>query len=167
LIVEKKTKGLQEIPSINVDAFRRLHNKSNPWDVFYLTNLFIYSMAVMIHITMNNIHAKVEDNYGSTLYSEVYFWDEYMPAHQAPQGEFAAAWHRQRALPILSHLRPFQNGKKLLEVGCAAGFFLKIAQEEGWQVCGVEVMTPAVEYARSVWIIKAKRTDRLLVLAVK
>jgi 2-polyprenyl-3-methyl-5-hydroxy-6-metoxy-1,4-benzoquinol methylase len=82
-------------------------------------------------------------------YSPTYFWDEYMPAHNAPNGEFAAAWHRQRAQPILDLLKPYQKLGALLEVGCAAGFFLKIAAENGWTTQGVEIMSPAVEYARN------------------
>jgi 2-polyprenyl-3-methyl-5-hydroxy-6-metoxy-1,4-benzoquinol methylase len=82
-------------------------------------------------------------------YSPAYFWDEYMPAHQAPSGEFEVAWHRRRARPILDHLKPYRQLGALLEVGCAAGFFLKIAEEEGWQPVGVEIMPPAVDYART------------------
>jgi 2-polyprenyl-3-methyl-5-hydroxy-6-metoxy-1,4-benzoquinol methylase len=58
-----------------------------------------------------------------------------------------AEWHQQRALPILTHLNPYRKIGTLLEVGCAAGFFLKVAQQEGWQTYGAEIMAPAVEYA--------------------
>ncbi len=82
-------------------------------------------------------------------YSPNYFWDEYMPAHQSPNGEFLADWHRQRAQPVLDLLKPYQKSGKLLEIGCAAGFFLKIAEENGWSTQGVEIMSPAVEYAQN------------------
>lgn len=82
-------------------------------------------------------------------YSPAYFWDEYMPAHQAPHGEFVAEWHQRRAQPFLDLLRPYRLTSALLEVGCAAGFFLRSAADEGWRVRGVEIMTPAVEYART------------------
>jgi 2-polyprenyl-3-methyl-5-hydroxy-6-metoxy-1,4-benzoquinol methylase len=80
-------------------------------------------------------------------YSPAYFWDEYMPAHHASQGQYAAEVHRQRNLPMLVLVRPYRRLNTLLEVGCAAGFFLKVAAEEGWQVTGVEIMEPAVVYA--------------------
>lgn len=80
-------------------------------------------------------------------YSPAYFWDEYMPAHHAPHGEFVAEIHRQRTLPMLSLLEPYRQRNTLLEVGCAAGFFLKVAAEEKWQVTGIEIMEPAVAYA--------------------
>lgn len=81
-------------------------------------------------------------------YSAAYFWDEYMPAHHAANGEFVLDIHRQRNLPLLNLLRPYRQLNTLLEVGCAAGFFLKVAETESWQVAGVEIMEPAVTYAR-------------------
>jgi 2-polyprenyl-3-methyl-5-hydroxy-6-metoxy-1,4-benzoquinol methylase len=82
-------------------------------------------------------------------YSPDYFWQEYMPAHHAANGEYGAEWHRHRAQPILNLLQPYRKVGTLLEVGCAAGFFLKVAEENGWTVQGVEIMAPAVEYART------------------
>jgi 2-polyprenyl-3-methyl-5-hydroxy-6-metoxy-1,4-benzoquinol methylase len=81
-------------------------------------------------------------------YSPAYFWDEYMPAHHAADGQYLPAIHRRRSLPMLNLLQPYRKLNTLLEVGCAAGFFLKVASEENWQVTGVEIMQPAVAYAR-------------------
>jgi SAM-dependent methyltransferase len=83
-------------------------------------------------------------------YSAGYFWQEYMPAHQAANGEFDAKWHSRRAQPVLDVLRPFRQQGRLLEVGCAAGFFLKLAEADGWIVKGVEIMGPAVRYANDI-----------------
>jgi SAM-dependent methyltransferase len=80
-------------------------------------------------------------------YSPTYFWDEYMPAHSAPNGEYHEAFHRHRNMPLLNLLRPFKQQGTLLEVGCAAGFMLKVAEAEGWQVKGLELMESAVQYA--------------------
>ncbi len=49
----------------------------------------------------------------------------------------------------LNRLEKFITRKgKLLDVGCAAGFFLAEAQASGWQVEGLDVSTFAVNYTR-------------------
>jgi len=37
---------------------------------------------------------------------------------------------------------------KVLDVGCAAGFFLKVMDDKGWETHGIEVSEPVSEYAR-------------------
>src|SRR5450759_2784329 len=47
--------------------------------------------------------------------------------------------HFQRRLPSINHHRPARG--RLLDFGCAAGYFLKIAQADSWQIAGVELST--------------------------
>jgi SAM-dependent methyltransferase len=44
-------------------------------------------------------------------------------------------------------LEKYKRDGELVEVGCAAGFALKVGQDRGWQVSGVEVSKAAAEYA--------------------
>ena len=37
---------------------------------------------------------------------------------------------------------------RLLDVGCAAGFFLETARQRGWEVCGVDISSLCASYAR-------------------
>jgi len=37
---------------------------------------------------------------------------------------------------------------RVLDVGCAAGFFLKVMADKGWRTTGVEISQPMVSYAR-------------------
>jgi 2-polyprenyl-3-methyl-5-hydroxy-6-metoxy-1,4-benzoquinol methylase len=55
----------------------------------------------------------------------------------------------RRRLQVLEGFRtPGQT--RLLEIGCAAGFFLSEAKDMGWETKGIEVSAPEVEFARNV-----------------
>lgn len=82
-------------------------------------------------------------------YNPNYFQQEYLPSlgvingkidYDALTGRFARAIH---------HIRPFRKLGTLLEIGCGAGLFLKIAERDGWQVMGTEVMEAGIEFART------------------
>lgn len=48
---------------------------------------------------------------------------------------------------IRRHLRV--GAPRVLDVGCAAGFFLEVAREQSWEAQGVEISAYAADYARS------------------
>lgn len=70
-------------------------------------------------------------------------------------------WYASRALvkqlDYIERLSP-QRGR-LLDIGCAAGNFLKIARERGWQVLGLEIMEEAARTAREHSNIEVLSTD--------
>lgn len=82
--------------------------------------------------------SSTHDDYSESYYREGVYSDYLGDRH---------AIHRN-ARRRLSRLRDFTDGRKLLDVGCATGFFLEAAQAEGWSVRGLEVSTYASEYAR-------------------
>jgi len=56
--------------------------------------------------------------------------------------------HFRSLIPTLKrHLNV--GSPHVLDVGCAAGFFLEVAHEEGWEAQGIELSSFAAEYARS------------------
>ena len=61
------------------------------------------------------------------------------------------AFNKER-LAFLERQAP---GKKILDIGCAMGFFLSIAKKEGWDCSGVELSKDAASHAKKV--IGAKR----------
>lgn len=51
----------------------------------------------------------------------------------------------------VNKIRPLEgkiSGRNLLDIGCGLGFLMKICQDNGWQVQGVDISDIAVEYAR-------------------
>jgi len=44
--------------------------------------------------------------------------------------------------------RKYKKSGRLLDIGCATGFFLQLARERGWQVQGVEISKYATDYAK-------------------
>ncbi|MCX6640891.1 MAG: class I SAM-dependent methyltransferase [bacterium] len=48
----------------------------------------------------------------------------------------------------LAQISRYSTGKRLLEIGCGPGHFLKMAKETGWEVAGIEISDFAAQYAR-------------------
>ncbi len=63
---------------------------------------------------------------------------------EKPLREREARWR----LPRIERLAPAKG--KVLDVGCAAGFFLKVAQERGWDPFGVELSTDMADSASTL-----------------
>ena len=82
-----------------------------------------------------------------SLYSAEYFRD-----HEGATGGYAdyvgdEQLHRSLALRRLASLERWTSGRRLLDVGAAAGFFVSEAIERGWDAGGVDVSPPMVEFA--------------------
>ncbi len=72
----------------------------------------------------------------------------------------ALAPHFRRRLRILASYLPRRG--KLVDVGCADGFFLELARADGWEVVGVEISEPmAQEVARRLHVSVATSADDL------
>ena len=54
----------------------------------------------------------------------------------------------QRNLELIEMHYGKKKGGLLLDIGCAGGFFLKVARDKGWFVKGVEVSDYAAQFAR-------------------
>jgi 2-polyprenyl-3-methyl-5-hydroxy-6-metoxy-1,4-benzoquinol methylase len=74
-----------------------------------------------------------EDYYRDGVYAD-YLTDRDAIQHNAPR--------------VLEELERMVEGRSLLDVGCATGFFLEAARKRGWQVRGLEVSEYASDYAR-------------------
>ncbi len=88
------------------------------------------------------------------LYGEEYFKKfstqrkvDYMKDRQFRAGDFKTR---------LKSISGFKKCGKVLDVGCAAGFFLEVARDNGWDTCGVELSDYAASFARDTLKLDVK-----------
>lgn len=79
-------------------------------------------------------------------YNRNYFWTEYLPALGVVDGKYDLGQFDARYAPLLGLLGPASD-RRLLEIGCGAGFFLKTAERSGWRVTGIELSEEAARFA--------------------
>jgi len=88
-------------------------------------------------------------------YTSSFFYDEYLPAFKAFPTHYDLDIIRDHFYIFFQLLtKLFTPGKRLLDVGCGAGFFMKAAEEIGWEVEGVELSTVASKYAQDIVKVK-------------
>jgi SAM-dependent methyltransferase len=83
-------------------------------------------------------------------YREAYYTEEKPTflAHAGEDQDWAELAQKDR-LDCFERLLPAQR-RRLLDIGCGPGFFLKTAKERGWQVLGLEPSRQAAAHARSL-----------------
>ena len=86
-------------------------------------------------------------------YSEDYFWDEYLRGLEIGRdGSVDPARFAVHHHPLLHFFDMYHPPPgRLLEVGAAAGLFMKSAQTAGWEVHGVEPLPAAAKFARDTF----------------
>lgn len=91
-------------------------------------------------------------------YSPEYFFKEYLPVFRADEKSFDLDLVRGHYHLYLRLIAPLAGpGRRLLDVGSGAGFFLKAAESDGWDVEGVEVSEAAAGYAARVLGVKVRQ----------
>jgi len=85
------------------------------------------------------------------LYSPAYFQSDFR-CGRAAGSSFDEESFREENRGLLDEFGRWTAPGRLLEVGCAAGWLLKHAQERGWQAQGVEFSQVAADHARSLWL---------------
>lgn len=77
-------------------------------------------------------------------YDADYYADEVKTRRGGYYGTYVHAKDEQR----LDEIARFKQGGRMLDVGCAFGFFLKHARDRGWDVTGVDVSEHSLAHAR-------------------
>ena len=84
-------------------------------------------------------------------YTPAYFFDEYLPSFAASRTGFDPAVVGAHYTPFVELARVFSGpGRRLLDIGSGAGFFLQAVEGMGWRAEGVELSAAAAAYARDV-----------------
>lgn len=95
----------------------------------------------------------------AALYGHDYFhgseYGDYTQEKAALQANFSGR------IAELSQLPGVSGQSRLFEIGCAYGFFLEMAQNHFAEVCGVDISSDAVAYARDVVHVNAHAGDFL------
>jgi SAM-dependent methyltransferase len=82
-------------------------------------------------------------------YNPDYFWNEYLPALGVNGGKYDLEIFDARHAAMLRLIeKQVPRRGRLLEIGAAAGFFLKAAERAGWDAAGIELSAEAVKFAR-------------------
>jgi 2-polyprenyl-3-methyl-5-hydroxy-6-metoxy-1,4-benzoquinol methylase len=85
-----------------------------------------------------------------TRYTDDYFWDEYMRSLEIGRdGRVDLVKFDRHHAPLLSLFQMYHPPPgRLLDVGAAAGLFLKSAERAGWRVNGLEPLPAPAAFAR-------------------
>lgn len=101
----------------------------------------------LVYVAQEVTREQLDDYYSRGYYEgNGHAYDDYLARAESRKH------HYRVMLPALKrHLSPEAKEKtdlRVLDVGCAAGYFLEVAQEAGWQAQGVELSPYMSAYAR-------------------
>jgi len=87
------------------------------------------------------------DSSAPDLYEEDWSQTEVHPTFIYSQGHYEVR-NEWKLRSLLNRLEQFRQTNRLLDVGCSAAFFLKLARDRKWDVQGVEVSDFGVNFSR-------------------
>jgi 2-polyprenyl-3-methyl-5-hydroxy-6-metoxy-1,4-benzoquinol methylase len=100
------------------------------------------------------LHEMYQEEYWSSDRAKEFGYTQYL--HEGP---LYRRTYRLRS-GLIRRYKP-QPGR-VLDVGCAAGFFLSVMADQGWQTTGVEISAPMVAYARETLALPDIRRGDIL-----
>jgi len=119
-------------------------------DYKHLSAHNIFRVVKCRHCGLVYLNPRPSDAMLVAIYSPEYFqsgltYQDYLATHRRYASIFARLFHER-----LINIRNFLPANaRVLEIGCAYGFWLKYLADRGYQAEGVEISTEAADYARS------------------
>lgn len=147
------TAGLREMPCLFCGVTdERLRFRDEPFRVVECRRCGL--TYVNPRLPTEQLHQMYQEEYWASNRAKEFGYSGYLAEGHLYRRTYA------RRMPILRRYKP-QPGA-VLDVGCAAGFFLAVAAEEGWRPSGVELSAPMVDYAtRQLHLADVRRGDLL------
>ena len=101
----------------------------------------------------------LDDNALAALYGADYFHGEEYFDYREERDSLRLNFERR--LDTISRLAKGLQGKSVLDIGCAYGYFLELATERGLRARGIDISADAVRHAREVLHVHATAGDYL------
>ena len=147
------TEALREMPCLFCGVMdERLRFRDEPFRVVQCRRCGL--TYVNPRLPSAQLHEMYQEDYWASDRAKEFGYSGYLA-----EGPLYLRTYRRR-MPIIRRHKP-QPGA-VLDVGCAAGFFLAVAAEEGWRPTGVELSAPMAQYARDeLHLADVRRGDLL------
>jgi len=131
--------GMREMPCLFCGVHEeRLRFRDDPYRVVECARCgHVY---VNPRLPAERLHEMYQEEYWSSERAKEFGYQQYLA--EAPLYLRTYAMRAEVLAPYV------QGPGHVLDVGCAAGFFLKVMADAGWRTTGVEISAPMVAYAR-------------------
>jgi 2-polyprenyl-3-methyl-5-hydroxy-6-metoxy-1,4-benzoquinol methylase len=99
-----------------------------------------YKILCCSQCELTFLDSQPSDEEINSIYSERYYLNNYLRYQDVRLNYF-----RER----VKEIEKITDGRKIIDIGCGVGYFLRVAKERGWKVGGVEPSKFAAEYGKN------------------
>jgi 2-polyprenyl-3-methyl-5-hydroxy-6-metoxy-1,4-benzoquinol methylase len=131
--------GMRDVPCLFCgESDERLRFRSGPFRVVECGRCGL--VYVNPRLPAERLHEMYQEEYWSSARAKEFGYTQYL--HEGPLYQRT---YRLRSR-VIRRYKPHPG--RVLDVGCAAGFFLSVMAEQGWETTGIEISAPMVAYAQ-------------------
>jgi len=94
------------------------------------------------------------------LYKTEFTKEQGGPIHNYENFLKKPGWHTMcHRLSKLNFIKKYSKGRKLLDIGCACGIFMHIAEKQGYDVQGIEISDESANIAKEKFNLKVRQDN--------